>query len=390
MKYPGILRVGVIVSIFLLSIMIFQVYAAIPGPEPSVSPLPTPTPPPPTSALPSLPPFYFTLQLTPPTATVEQGQTANYIIQITYSHPLYYGTIVTFQIAALDSSMQYQLSTSGNLAITTSPSTPPETYSITLIGSAMGLVQQTSGTLTVTAKPLPFDYSVTVMPSTQTIMLGNASTYVVVVSLGSGAGEPVSLSLSGLPTDIQHSFSTPSGIPTYSSTLTIDTSASTSPGNYVFEVVAIGGGRTEVATATLNVVKPTISPQGTLTASPKVDNASRESNIINETPATEDQPKVEREEVFARVDLINKLSMGAIFTALLTLLIQSYEKRRDNKMSMKIAAAQKLEAALNASEEKAEEIEEERKAAWTTSGEVVFIVEVLTIVFILLILVLSI
>jgi hypothetical protein len=198
-------------------------------------------------------PFDFTLQLSPSTVTVKQGESANFMVLLTYSDPSYAWTTVNIQITGLGPGMQYQLSTSGNLAIFTSPSTPLGTYAINVEGIAYGVYHQTSGTLILTAEQPAFDYSVTITPSTQTVALGKTATYTVTVALASGVGKTVTLSLAGLPADIQSSFSIPSGIPTYSSSLTVDTSTSTSTGTYTMTVTTSGDGLTKTAAATLTV-----------------------------------------------------------------------------------------------------------------------------------------
>lgn len=96
------------------------------------------------------PAFDFSLALSPSSVSVKQGDTANYQISITYSDPSYSGTTITVQVAGLGPAMNYQITPSPpSLSISTSESTPTGTYTITLAGSANGVVHETSATLTV-------------------------------------------------------------------------------------------------------------------------------------------------------------------------------------------------------------------------------------------------
>jgi uncharacterized membrane protein len=149
--------------------------------------------------------------------------------------------------------MTYQLSGMGDLMIYTTSSTPPGTYPINVIGSANGVVRQTSGILVVQEQAQTFEYSVSISPTSKTLSLGDSGTFTVTVTLTSGNPETVSLSVNGLPGDFQQSFSQASGNPTFTSTLTVDTSSSTSTGTYAFTVNANAGGQVETATATLVV-----------------------------------------------------------------------------------------------------------------------------------------
>jgi len=172
-----------------------------------------------------------------------------------YSDAYYSGTPITIQIMGLGLGMTYQLSSGGMLSILTSTNTPPQTYPFTVLGSAFGLVRQTSGVVVVTAQAPAFDYSVTISPSTLTAELGETVNYMVIVSLVSGTGETVALNLAGLPADIKYGFSMQSGTPPYSSVLKLDLSTSTSTGTYTMTVTATGAGKSKTAAATLIVEK---------------------------------------------------------------------------------------------------------------------------------------
>jgi len=96
------------------------------------------------------PSFDFTLILLPPSVTVEQGETANYQLQITYSDPSYYGIQINYQVIGLSPGLNWIPSGGGAIPISTSPTAPPGAYQIMVIASAQGKTHQTSATLIVT------------------------------------------------------------------------------------------------------------------------------------------------------------------------------------------------------------------------------------------------
>jgi hypothetical protein len=199
------------------------------------------------------PAFDYSIGLSPSTVTVQAGDDAIFRVLLTYSDPSFSGTVVTIQLTGLGPGMTYQLSGIGDLIIYTTSSTPPGTYPLTIIGSANGVIHQTSGTLIVQEQAQAFEYSISISPASKTLSLGDSGSFTVTVTLTSGDPETVSLSVNGLPGDFQNSFSQASGNPTFTSTLTIDTSSSTSTGGYNFSVTASGGGQSETTGAFLTV-----------------------------------------------------------------------------------------------------------------------------------------
>ena len=105
------------------------------------------------------PTFDFTLTLSPASITVKQGETANYQILLTYGDPSYSGTTINVQVSGLGPGMNYQLIQSpAALSISTSQSTPTGSYTITITGSAQGVIHQASVILLV--EPAMTEYSI--------------------------------------------------------------------------------------------------------------------------------------------------------------------------------------------------------------------------------------
>lgn len=196
------------------------------------------------------PPFDFSLSLSPTSKTVEQGGTASFQILVTYSSPAYSGVTITFDVSGLGQGMKWRLGTSDDLYISTSTDTPPQAYTITVIGNARGITRQATAILTVVPR---FDFSITVNPSVQTVNIGDKASYTVAVNLLSGTPAEVSLNVSGLPADLKYAFSPQTGTPTFTSILTIDASGASTEANYTLTISASSKGFSKVVTATLSV-----------------------------------------------------------------------------------------------------------------------------------------
>ncbi|MEM2843467.1 MAG: zinc-ribbon domain-containing protein [Candidatus Bathyarchaeia archaeon] len=206
-------------------------------------------------------PFDFTLSISPSSLTVKKGETARFTWSVSYSDPIYQGTTFTWDISGLDSSMRVNVGR-GTLTITTTDATPPGVYPFTFTLSAKGITRSATATLIVEAL---FDYSISISPLSQTITIGEKTLYTITVNLVSGTAQPVSLTLSGLPSDVPYVFTPTSGTPSFTSTLTVDAGASSSPGTYTLTVTATGGGLTRTAITTLTInekdFKLSLSPE---------------------------------------------------------------------------------------------------------------------------------
>jgi streptogramin lyase len=92
-----------------------------------------------------------------------------------------------------------------------------------------------------------YDFQLTVSPTSQAFQVGQTANYGVTVSLTSGVPYPVQLTVN-TPQGISASFNPSVGIPQtgnpFSSTLTLSSSTSTSPGTYVMNVTATSSGVT--------------------------------------------------------------------------------------------------------------------------------------------------
>ena len=103
--------------------------------------------------MPTAPGFDFGIELSPPHMEVERGDEAHYQIHIVYSDPSFSGTVINIQVTGLGPGINWKSEPTGDLFITTSPTTPPGGYPVEVIGSAQGITHQASATLIVVEHP---------------------------------------------------------------------------------------------------------------------------------------------------------------------------------------------------------------------------------------------
>ena len=157
-------------------------------------------------------------------------------------------------------------SKNATLTLTTTSSTPIGSYTLRVTGTSGALSHYVDIAVTVSAAA--FDFTVDASPTPQIVNQGQSVTYGVTVSLTSGTGQTVDLSIAGLPADTTYTFSPASGTPTYASTLTVQTSSTTPTGTFTLTITGSGGGVARSKTVTLQVnpaATPTPTPTPTTT-----------------------------------------------------------------------------------------------------------------------------
>jgi hypothetical protein len=141
------------------------------------------------------------------------------------------------------------------LQVTTSPTTPPGDYPLTIGAGSAIFAATASVTLTVTPPPPTFVLAAT--PTSQTVVRGNATSYTVTATPAGGFTGTVALGVSGLPTGATGSFA-PTSIAggAGSSVLTVTTTTSAATGSKTFIITGTSGTLTRTTTATLVVNTP--------------------------------------------------------------------------------------------------------------------------------------
>jgi hypothetical protein len=136
------------------------------------------------------------------------------------------------------------------LDVVTTTSTGVGTYTLTIIGTTAGSVVSTSVLLTVTPPP---DFSISVNPSSLTVVqVGNATPAVTVTALYGFTGS-VDLAVTGCPSGAMCTLPAPVS-PTATSTLTVALSTATGTGTYTLTITGTQGALIHTATLTLTVV----------------------------------------------------------------------------------------------------------------------------------------
>jgi hypothetical protein len=147
---------------------------------------------------------------------------------------------------------------SSTLSVTTGTGTPTGSYTLTITGISGTLTHTTTVSLVVVTP----DFTLSASPSSQTVLPGGGTSYSVTITPISGFTGQASLSVSGLPTSANGSF-TPNPA-TGSSTLSVTTGTGTPIGSYTLTITGISGTLTHTTTVSLIVV----TPDFTLSASP--------------------------------------------------------------------------------------------------------------------------
>lgn len=146
-------------------------------------------------------------------------------------------------LAALDT-----VSSNVTLSVSTSVSTPTGNYKLTIVG-ANGSVLHTNFVDLIVG-----NYSVSVVPSSQTVSPGGNTSYTVSVATNSGFSGSVSFGLSGLPSNCSASFNPASLNGAGPAALNVIASNSATAGNYTLTIFGTNGATVVSTTATLQIV----------------------------------------------------------------------------------------------------------------------------------------
>ncbi|WP_455286041.1 COG1470 family protein [[Eubacterium] cellulosolvens] len=210
--------------------------------------------------------FAYNVFVAPSVQQVQQGGSATFHVSVALEQPEYCIDCPTITLQALPSMPYFNVSFSrirytfsyqdytfeSTMTVYTFSLTPPGTYQITITAISANPSGQKSTTVTlivVGATPPPvFDFSLTISPSTVSIMQGETAHYTILVRYSdpSYAGTVINIQLTGLGSGMTWT-STQTG------DLTIVTSPSTPTGAYTIVLVGSALGVTHQTSALLTV-----------------------------------------------------------------------------------------------------------------------------------------
>jgi len=146
------------------------------------------------------------------------------------------------------------------LTIATLSATAPGTYVVKITGVSGVLTHSVDVTFTVTTPPPTPDFTMTVSPTSAQISRGQSGNFTITITSSGGFASPVSLTLSGQPTDVTGTF-TPSSVTPPSggsatSTLAVSVGATATPGSYTLTITGTSGSLSRQTTVALTVPQP--------------------------------------------------------------------------------------------------------------------------------------
>ena len=221
----------------------------------------------------------FSISASPSSATVDQGQSANYTVTVN-SQNSFSGTVnlsasvsPSGPTTSIPPSVSVTSSTPGQatLNVSTTSSTTTGAYTVTVTGTSGSLTHQTQVNLQVNAAGPTGSFAVSASSGTLTVAVNASGTDSIILTPSGGFTGSVSLSLSGLPRWTSASFSpnpvSITGTGSGSSVLTVTTNKRAQQGSYPLTVTATSGSLTSQTSLTL-VIGSTSSPDFSLSASP--------------------------------------------------------------------------------------------------------------------------
>ncbi|MEO7803710.1 MAG: S8 family serine peptidase [Actinomycetota bacterium] len=194
----------------------------------------------------------FTLSSAPASQSINQGQSANYTININRVGG--FADSVTLSASGLPSGSTVSFNPNPTIAsstvmtVSTTSSTPAGTYTITVSGTNGTLTRTTTVSLGVVVP----DFRLSVSPASVTVSPAASGNYSITITRVGGYSADVSLSVTGLPASTTASFS-PNPVTGSNSSLTVVTTSSTPVGTYPLTITGSSGALNRTANATLIV-----------------------------------------------------------------------------------------------------------------------------------------
>ncbi|MEM2226602.1 MAG: YCF48-related protein [Candidatus Bathyarchaeia archaeon] len=206
--------------------------------------------------------FDFVIDALPPSRTIAAGSSTTYLVGAILIGGV--SQSVSLGVSGLPAGASFSFSYgAGNpsflslLTITTSPTTPTGSHTLTISGSGGGLTRSIAVTLVITSGP---DFGIAVAAPLIEIAAGSSKNLTLTITSAAGFSAPVALSVSGEPPGVSHSFSPPSVTPpaggSANSNMTINVAASAAPGTYTLTITGTSGALSHSVTVDLTITAP--------------------------------------------------------------------------------------------------------------------------------------
>lgn len=188
------------------------------------------------------PPPDFTVDVDPDSQEVQAGNSVNFDVSLTSLYGFSSACTLTISDLPPDASGSFDPNVvtptgTSDLQVSTTTSTPPGVYTVTVTGSEMdkGLVRTDEFILNVTPPP---DFTIEARPGTLQVLSGETGIYDVLLTSLYGFNSPCTLTVSGLPQDATGEFDPITLVPTDSSELTITVAETTPTGIHPLTITA--------------------------------------------------------------------------------------------------------------------------------------------------------
>ena len=195
----------------------------------------------------------FSLSATPNSNSVLPGAGASYTATVTpingFTGAVSFG-VLGLPAGATASFTPPSVTGSGSttMAVSTSTSTPPGTYTLTINATSGPITRSANVTLVVAG-----DFSLSVSPTSRTVSRGGNATYTVSTVPGAGFTGSVTLATGTLPRNVTARFSQNPIAASGTSTLTLDTKKQIARGTYSVTVTGTNNGQVRSVPITLTV-----------------------------------------------------------------------------------------------------------------------------------------
>ena len=193
------------------------------------------------------------------TSTVTVASTAGFssAVSLSFSWVGASPTGVTPSLSAYSVTPPAGSTATSTLTIATSSTTALGTYVVRITGVSGVLIHTADVTFTVTTPPPIPDFTMTVTPSSAQITRGQQGNFIVLATSTGGFASPISLTLSGQPSDVAGSFDPTSVTPpsggSGTSTLTVRVGSAATPGTHTLTITGTSGAISHQATIVLTV-----------------------------------------------------------------------------------------------------------------------------------------